>query len=441
MTITHIIIKESAQDTYAPALRTSDKRIDFDLGLSSSLVSSYISIILHQHTTVLGQQAADFLDLATAVYTTDQVVSRDRTGFQGWSRHIRVYFPVSQKPLWDATQKDIEQMLSFLSGDKWEFFFRERNTTRVVQQALNKNPNGLTKVSLLSGGLDSFIGAIDLLEAKEKVAFVSHYKRGSEGKVQTDIQDLLTRQYGAASSVNYKFFVQPKQDHAEAAKEPSSRARSFLFLGLGLAIANALGDDIDLIVPENGLISLNVPLTQTRLSSHSTRTTHPYYLALFRKVATSLGINNGIVNPYQFKTKGEMMNDCKNKNFLLQHYVKTLSCSHADISHYIAGTKPGIHCGYCVPCIIRQAAEKASGATKTTYTHKIKYNAPKHDKDKGRDLRAFKMALEEIKGLSKHSMALRILKPGPLPFAGQKELDDYIGIYLRGMEEVNNFLK
>lgn len=441
MTITHIIIKESAQDSFTPALGSSDKRIAFDVGSSSPLVSSYINIILSQKKTVPQQQAADFLDLATAVYTTDQVVSRDRTGFQGWSRHIRVYFPVADKALWDGVQKDVEQMLSFLSGDKWEIFFRQRATARVIQPPLNKNPEGITKVSLLSGGLDSFIGAIDLLEAKEKVAFVSHYKRGSEGKVQTVIQDALNKQYGASSSVEYKFFVQPTQNHVDAAKESSSRARSFLFLGLGLAIANALEDNIDLIVPENGLISLNVPLTQTRLSSHSTRTTHPYYLSLFRKIASGLGISNGIVNPYQLKTKGEMMNDCKNKNFLQQHNTKTLSCSHGEISHYIPGTSPGIHCGYCVPCIIRQAAEKAAGITKTTYTHKIKFNAPKYSTKKGRDLRAFKMALEEIKGLPKHSVALHILKPGPLPFNGQKELDDYIGIYLRGMEEVNNFLK
>jgi hypothetical protein len=135
------------------------------------------------------------------------------------------------------------------------------------------------------------------------------------------------------------------------------------------------------------------------------------------------------------------MKECKNLPFLQQHYVQTLSCSHADNSHYVKGTKPGIHCGYCVPCLIRQAAETAAGSIKTQYMHQIKYNAPQSQTGKGRDLRAFKMALEEIKNIPAHSMILRVLKSGPLPFADQNELNDYIGVYERGMAEVSNFLR
>lgn len=441
MMINNIIVKEIGQDNYLPIQRANEKYLDFTLGIQSALVSSYVPILLQQNNITLSQAASDFLDLSIAVYTTDQIISRSSEGFQGWSRHIRVHLPVTNAVQWDGVKKDLEEMLSFLSGDKWEFIFRNRSTTSVVQSQLMANPNGVTKVALLSGGLDSFIGAIDMLESKEKMAFVSHYKRGSEGKVQSAVLSALQAQYGKNSFVNYKFFVQPKQDHPMASKEGSSRARSFLFLGLGLAIANSLGDNVELVVPENGLISLNVPLTQTRLSSHSTRTTHPYYLSLLRKITAQLGINNKVNNPYQFKTKGEMMKECRNLTFLLQHYEHTLSCSHADNSHYEKGTRPGIHCGYCVPCLIRQAAETARGTVKTRYMHQIKYNAPHSKTGKGRDLRAFKMALEEIKNISPHSMVLRILKSGPLPFADQSELNSYMNVYSKGMNEVSNFLR
>jgi 7-cyano-7-deazaguanine synthase in queuosine biosynthesis len=440
MTICNIVIKENGPDIYIPAQQHNEKYIEFSLGNQSELVSSNVSILLQQNNINPSATASDLMELAIAVYTSDQILSRETNGFQGWSRHFRVHFPVTDTGLWERIKPDLEQMLSFLSGDKWEFILRERSITRTFQSQLISNPNGITKVSLLSGGLDSFIGAIDLLERSEKVTFVSHYKRGSESPKQSSIVSALTHQYGTHNFLHYKFYVQPNQGHSLASKEDTTRARSFLFLVLGLVVANTFGDQIDLIVPENGLISLNVPLTQTRLSSHSTRTTHPYYLSLFEKVVAALGIKNQIVNPYRFKTKGEMMIECKNKKFLLQHYPGTLSCSHPDTSRYIKGTKPGIHCGYCVPCIIRQAAERQAGGINTTYAHQIKNNPPAHSTGKGRDLRAFKMALEEIKNIARHSLILRILKSGPLPFTDQKELNDYTGVYERGMKEVGNFL-
>ena len=441
MTTCNIVIKETGQDAYLPIQRLNEKYIEFVLGSQSEMVSSSVSTLLQQNNINPTATAADLMDLAIAIYTSDQVLSRALNGFQGWSRHIHLHFPVTNTDLWEGVQPDLEQMLSFLSGDKWEILFRERTVTRTTQPQLIQNPNGITRVSLLSGGLDSFIGAIDLLESKEKVAFVSHYKRGSESPKQTAITKALNQQYGNGNFQNYKFFVQPNQAHSLASKEDTSRARSFLFLALGLTVANSLEDQIELIVPENGLISLNVPLTQTRLSSHSTRTTHPYYLTIFQKVIAALGIKNKIVNPYRFKTKGEMMTECKNKIFLSKHYPETLSCSHPDTSRYIKGTSPGIHCGYCVPCIIRQAAEKAAGGVNTTYAHQIKYNPPSYSTGKGRDLRAFKMALEEIKNIARHSMVLRVLKSGPLPFVDQQELNDYISVYERGMAEVSNFLR
>ena len=40
----------------------------------------------------------------------------------------------------------------------------------------------------------------------------------------------------------------------------------------------------EIIVPENGYISLNIPLTYSRIGSSSTRTTHPYYFELLNQL-------------------------------------------------------------------------------------------------------------------------------------------------------------
>jgi 7-cyano-7-deazaguanine synthase in queuosine biosynthesis len=436
----NVIVKETDQDNYAPLIGSNESILDFPVGSQSGIVQSNAKSIILQNKLEQSPNAADLLDFAISIYSIDQVISRKAFGFQGWSRHIKVHFPVSDANLWSSIATDIEQMLSFLSGDKWQLYFRQRSNTTSVQAVTIQNPNGITKVSLLSGGLDSFISAIDLLESKEKPAFVSHYKNGSESPKQKSLFSILENKYGKNNFLKYQFYVQPNQKHQKASKEDSSRARSFLFLVLGISVANALGDGVELIIPENGLISLNVPLTQTRLSSHSTRTTHPFYLSAFKKVIRYLGINNPVRNPYQFKTKGEMMIECLNKAFLQQHYSETLSCSHPDNSRFIKGTKPGIHCGYCVPCIIRQSAEIAAGGVRTLYAHQIKINPPSSKIKKGRDLRAFRMALEGLNGLPHHSIMLRVLRSGPLQFNNQSELNDYIAIYKRGMQEVSNFL-
>src|SRR5690606_11777180 len=100
------------------------------------------------------------------------------------------------------------------------------------------------------------------------------------------------------------------------------------FITLGIAVSNCLADDMELVLPENGLISLNIPLTKSRLSSHSTRTTHPYFVDGLNKTFEKLGIRNLIKNPYRFKTKGQMILDCQDREFLNQHISETISCSH-----------------------------------------------------------------------------------------------------------------
>ncbi len=438
MRIVNIIATLDAADPFVLPPLADQLAIPIPLHQPTAVSTNAWEVLQRENVPSSGP-LADLLRLAIMVYTADQIISRRQEGYQGWSRNIRVYLPVLDLVLWQGVQDHLAKMLSFLSGDKWEFNFRQaRNPPGVL--AFPPIASTISAVSLFSGGLDSLVGVIDLLEAGHNVALVSHYKRGSEHAAQETVYRALERRYGTARMRRFEFYVQPNQTNPLAKKEGTSRARSFLFLALGLNMARIASGTLDLVVPENGLISLNVPLTDTRLSSHSTRTTHPHYFDLFRNVLTGLGIGNSIVNPYQLKTKGEMMQQCANQTLLAAIYPSSISCSHADISRLTPGSRPGIHCGYCVPCIIRQAAEHAYQGIRTEYVTQIKVNPPDHTVGKGRDLRAFKMALEELHGLAPHSVMLRVLKSGPLPFATQTELEGYVDTYRRGMAEVRNFL-
>jgi hypothetical protein len=185
-----------------------------------------------------------------------------------------------------------------------------------------------------------------------------------------------------------------------------------------------MGHHVDLYIPENGVISLNIPLTVMRLGSLSTRTTHPYFMGLLQKLLTELGLDISLINPFQMKTKGEMMKDCKDLDYLNSHYQYTLSCSHPDQGRW-TGEDAG-HCGECLPCTIRRAAIKAAGLTDaSTYRHN-------YDTDTGaRDLKSYKLGLST----PKDSYAA-IQMSGPIT----ERHNEYVRLYEEGLKELKSFI-
>ncbi len=438
----NIIVKLKNSDTteFTNPANENNLMIQLDQTDLNKMVKANLMRDLEKSNLVPNNTIYDLVNFSLGIYTIDQVVSRQINGFQGWSRHLIVSFPVHDLQLWNNVREDFANYLSFLSGDKWEIEFRQNHETREFELPENRNPDNFSKVSLFSGGLDSFIGAIDLLASEEKPFLVSHYKI-SERKVQERLIDSLKEKFGGNNFDSQKFWVQPNQKNQSSEKENSSRARSFLFITLGIAVSNCLRDDIKLILPENGLISLNIPLTKTRLSSHSTRTTHPYFVDGLNKIFEKLGIRNIVENPYKFKTKGEMILECLDRDFLNQYISETISCSHPENSRYL-GREPGLNCGYCVPCIIRQSAENKAGNISTGYAiGDVKQETPSQNSKKGSDYRAFKMALKKFSSInSRHSIALQVIRAGSIPYHSLDELNDYISVYERGMEEVRQFL-
>ena len=140
--------------------------------------------------------------------------------------------------------------------------------------------------------------------------------------------------------------------------EKNYRSRSLFFIGLGIY----LSPTDELIIPENGTISINYPLTPSRVSSLSTRTTHPYVLKNTQELLADLGLPTRIHNPYTFKTKGEMFIECANQAFLQSIYQDSVSCGKRGFRQYHFDNPNEKHnCGRCMPCIYRRAAlNKAS---------------------------------------------------------------------------------
>jgi hypothetical protein len=147
-------------------------------------------------------------------------------------------------------------------------------------------------------------------------------------------------------------------------------------------------------------------------------------MGLLQKLLTELGLDISLINPFQMKTKGEMMKECKDPEYLNSHYQFTLSCSHPDQGRW-TGEDAG-HCGECLPCTIRRAAIKAAGLTDaSTYRHN-------YDTDTGaRDLKSYKLGLST----PKDSYAA-IQMSGPIT----ERHNEYVRLYEEGLKELKSFI-
>lgn len=378
-------------------------------------------------------EAIDLLNISLFAFLADKLVERSKS-FDSWTRSIKLILPVYSLDKFSDCKSMFTELLSYLSGDHWEIEFYERKMTTVEKtesvsnDVLEEVKPKFNSVTMLSGGLDSYIGAIDLLEDEtQRPLFVSVYGGGNDvTPYQNKVKELLKKQYNMDDFSFISF-------HAKALHpvEQSTRSRSVVFFSHAIALSSLSEETSKIVIPENGFISLNVPLTNSRLGSSSTRTTHPYYMKLLNEIVERLTIKVELINPYQFKTKGEMIKECKNKEFVDSTLHYTMSCSHSSHARWTKSDMSS-HCGYCVPCIIRRASIHYSGLVdRSKYrTENIKINKSYMSDTIYANLNSFRFAIDRFKSKSNHGFDIQI--SGPLV----SNLSDYVGIYERGMNEI-----
>lgn len=380
----------------------------------------------------ISNEGLDILYISLFVFGIDRTILR-KLADDCWSREIKAYIPVLEIEKWNENIELVQNLLNFLSGDIWTIEFRKREMTKFEVDKMNKilntteNKNIYNTICMFSGGLDSFIGAIDLLNSKndKNILFISHYGGGKGTKEYQEIlRSEFIKKYKTKELNYYSFYSVAKKGI-----EDTTRTRSFMFFAHAISIATSMQEKVELIIPENGVISLNIPLTSSRLGTSSTRTTHPYYLYLLQLLLNNLGIKVSIKNPYQFMTKGEMIIYCKDQQFLKDNIENTMSCSHPDVGRMKSETE-SCHCGYCLPCTIRRAAIKRA---------KIKDNTKYRDNNYTSG-RTAKMSLNSYNlGITKFNPKyafLSIQKSGPI----RGRINDFSELYIRGILELKEFL-
>lgn len=330
-------------------------------------------------------RAWDFLSIALAVVAADQGSTRATSG-DGWTRDIELTVAVNDPTFWTSQKDLLESALRFLTTDRWNISFAENGLLPTPPKQPKPRPEKL--VCLLSGGLDSLVGALDLVAEGRKPLLVSQTAQGDK-----KLQQFLARAIAPdCLHLQLNHYASPPEGYSER----SQRARSIIFIAYSVLAASSidryrLGHVVEVFMPENGFISLNIPLTPLRLASHSTRTTHPFFIRMIQQLLTKAGLNVRLVNPYQFSTKGEMLCSCKNQTFLKKHARETTSCGRFARNAFT-------HCGRCVPCLIRRAAFQRWGVADTTpsyrYANLARKGARFRDFD---DVRSLAVAIEVVR--------------------------------------------
>lgn len=303
------------------------------------------------------KSAFDLFFIAACAYGIDRFIERRPYSIDGWSREIKVSFPVLDPTSWQGKEKSLADILSFLTGDYWEVQFTASPLILPSASGYPLSHPSIDQVNLFSGGLDSLIGAIDFLtkDPKKNLLLISHYDKNMAGPKgdQKKLYDKLLQEF--SQPIFWSESVGVYLENATlVTRENTLRSRSLLFISLAVIAANAYSTNIPVWVPENGSVSLNYPLSSSRRTACSTRTTHPRLLQDIRKLLSNLSLSDNVTNPYELMTKGEMVNRCADKPFLMSIVGESNSCGKR--GHRRGWRAQASHCGVCMPCVYRRAA-------------------------------------------------------------------------------------
>ncbi|MHB1467671.1 MAG: Qat anti-phage system QueC-like protein QatC [Solirubrobacteraceae bacterium] len=382
--------------------------------------------------------ASDFLRLGMSTFCVDKILLRKPTA-DAWTRDIVLRIPVHCREAFVSATPTIERALSFLSGDRWTLKIEE-HPLEPPARTDSLLPPAADAVSLFSGGLDSLAGAIDQLVRGDRVVFVGHYDAGITPKRQRELFSELRTSFGSSAVGLRRLMLRPRPQGPRlhhrlptGERERSTRARSLLFIAAGLAVADALDPRCPLVVPENGFIGINVPLTAARQGSLSTRTTHPHFVALVREILAALELDHELRNPYRLCTKGEILAANADPALLHRLALRSLSCSHPEATRH--RTRKEGNCGYCWPCLIRRASMHHAGwdaHEQYIYDALADEELLEPDSKSGASLRA------AVASLQRRATEFDVLRNGPVP-AG--EVPEFFDVYRRGRHELAVWLR
>jgi len=305
----------------------------------------------------LSPVAIDLLEIASAIYVADQYYSRGgHKEFEygtRFRRHFRFEIGVRCPEIWkqDKVHKSLVEILTFLTDDDYEFGFCLDKKPRPIQGYLCdqiEQQRDFEEVVLFSGGLDSLGGAVqEVINGQRPVALVSHRPAPKTYHRQKALHkgiELLCRRN------EYKPLHVPIEINKgkRLGRDFNQRSRSFLFAAMAAGVAR-IGGLNKFRFYENGVTSLNLPVSEAVIGGRASRTTHPLTLDGLGKLLSALFETNfKVENPFQWKTKADVIELIKGAG---AGRLCLMSCSCA---HTWTQSRQHPHCGRCSQCLERR---------------------------------------------------------------------------------------
>lgn len=330
----------------------------------------------------------DLLEIATYVYSADQVIRRGAddvdTFGDGWRRDLHFVVPVRDPDFWSSAQVQdtLCSTLGFLSDDQYRFDFVKLDQEHPFQQYLQFDDTQQVygkpeQVVMFSGGLDSLAGAIDeVVNQKRRVLLVTHKSTSKLNKRHRTLEQMLAEKAG--DNVPHRISVRVHKAK-ELNHEYTQRSRSFLYVSIGATIARMLNLK-SVRFYENGVISLNLPVCAQVVGGRATRTTHPRVMKGFQDLLSLVaGEPFTVENPYIWKTKADVVKVITDAGChdLIKH---SMTCTHT-----WEMTNQHTHCGGCSQCIDRRFAILAAKADQHDPVEHYKVDVFTQSRDKGED--------------------------------------------------------
>ena len=349
----------------APADARGKSTVPLSLSGRDSNITLKVGDISQKMVANLSPVLIDLLEIATYVYCADQATTRGGSSSQdygaNWRRQLQFHIPVREPDLWSSkpVRTALCDTLGFLSDDEYDFKFKKLAKPLPFDQYLDFAADSAAgfqaeEVILFSGGIDSLGGAVrEAITEKRPIAMVSHRSSPKIDNRQKALAlDLMAR--STSRPIHVPVWINKQK---ALGKEYTQRTRSFLFASLGAVVARIF-DLWRIRFYENGVVSINLPISPQVVGGRATRTTHPQVLNGFAEIFSAVFEKRFVVeNPFRWMTKAEVVRTIRDGGCgeLIKH---TVSCTHT-----WEMTTLKTHCGTCSQCIDRRFGTLAAGCT------------------------------------------------------------------------------
>ena len=326
-------------------------------------------------TTNLPDLLVDLIEIATYVFCADQGTSRGGAAWTGvgerWRRSFRFVIPVRCPECWNDNRilNSLTAALSILSEDEYAFEFEKANNPTPLHRYFELDAEGRSgfmpdHVVLFSGGLDSLGGTLEeLVDSENHIALVSHKSSSKIFARQTYLVGEIKKRFPKRIM---HIPVQVVVHDTLRIQDYNQRSRSFLYASLACVVAR-LFEITQVRFFENGVISINLPISAQLVGARASRTTHPLVLQKFREFFPAVaGAPIEYRDRFAWKTKADVVRSILDRDGgpLIEH---TVSCTR---SYEI--TRAHTHCGRCSQCIDRRFAVLAACAGQNDSVNKYK---------------------------------------------------------------------